>query len=475
MLGDVFTTVSDGLLGFSTNKGTGIFTAIGASPVKADRPVTITGNMGVLKIRELLGRSPLADSVMDSVENGADRIYCIPVAASTAGTIGQVTDSKKGKGSMKASGTPYNAFEVVVTITGKGGFNSALFMYSTDGGATNSDDLTVPENGSYEIPETGITLAFTEDVEKEGSFEIGDVYRFSTTAPRMTSQDVLTAVSRLRSYNELYEMVHIVGESDAAMWASISTAQQELEQDHHKPLLFVMEAYAPDDEEEVSDYVERLEQDRKKVRNYEIQVVAARSRYIKMDGRTAEQNSAGIVCGLYARTKVHQSIGRTGDSYQMGISRDKMLELTPAGIEDSTALLDAAGYVTFREYDGLEKYYVSNANVMGPEGSDYQYAEDVRVLNKIIREVRKEALQHLQEDIDLTDTQKELGKIAEYVKAPLDRMVEAGEISDAEITVPNGQDIQTSKSLSMVVRYASRGYIRSILVDLGRTGVVISS
>ena len=51
MLGDVFTTVSDGLLGFSTNKGTGIFTAIGASPVKADRPVTITGNMGVLKIR----------------------------------------------------------------------------------------------------------------------------------------------------------------------------------------------------------------------------------------------------------------------------------------------------------------------------------------------------------------------------------------------------------------------------------------
>lgn len=473
MLGDVFTTVSDGLLGFSTNKGTGVFAAIGAAPVKSDKPVTITGNMGVFKIRELLGRSPLADSVMDSVENGADRIYCIPVAASTAGTIGQVTDSKKGKGSVKASGTPCNAFEVVVTITGKGGFNSALFTYSTDGGVTTSDDLTVPENGSFEIPETGITLAFTEDVEKEGSFEIGDMYCFTTTAPKMTSQDVLTAVSRLRSYHELYELVHIVGESDAAVWASVSAAQQELEQEYHKPLLFVMEAYTPD-EEELSDYVERLEQDRKKVKNYEIQVVAARSRYVKMDGRTVEQNSAGIVCGLYARTKVHQSIGRTGDSYQMGISKDKMLELTPAGIEDSIARLDAAGYVTLREYDGLEKYYVSNANVMGPEGSDYQYAEDVRVLNKIIREVRKEALQHLQEDIDLTDTQKELGKIAEYVKAPLDKMIEAGEISDAEITVPNGQDVQTSKSLSMVVRYASRGYIRSILVDLGRTGVIIS-
>lgn len=475
MLGDVFTTVSDGLLGFNTNKGTGVFAAIGASSVQAAKPVTITGNMGATKIRELLGHSPLADSVMDSVENGADRIYCIPVDASTQGTIGQVTDSKKGKGSIKASGTPCNAFDVVVTITGKGGLNSALFTYSIDGGTTSSDDLTVPEGGNYEIPETGITLVFTEDTDKEGSFEVRDAYRFTTTAPQMTSQDVLAAIDKLRNYNELYEIVHIVGECDAAMWAAVSAAQQELAQDYHKPLLFVLEAYAPNEEEEISDYVERLEQDRKKVKNYEIQVVAARSRYIKMDGRTAEQNSAGIVCGLYARTKVHQSIGRTGDSYNMGISKDKMLELTPAGIEDSVALLDEAGYLTIRKYDGLENYYVSNANVMGPEGSDYQYAEDVRVLNKIIREVRKEALQYLQEDIDLTNVQNELGKIAEYVMAPLDKMIEAKEISDAEITVPNGQDIQTSKSLILMVRYAARGYIRSIMVDLGRTGVIISS
>lgn len=47
MLGDVFATVSDGLLGFETEKGTGIFVAIGVSPMEADAPITITGNMGV--------------------------------------------------------------------------------------------------------------------------------------------------------------------------------------------------------------------------------------------------------------------------------------------------------------------------------------------------------------------------------------------------------------------------------------------
>ena len=39
--------------------------------------------MGVAKIRDRLGLSPLADSVMDSVENGASRIYCFPVKATT--------------------------------------------------------------------------------------------------------------------------------------------------------------------------------------------------------------------------------------------------------------------------------------------------------------------------------------------------------------------------------------------------------
>ena len=65
MLGDVTATVSDGLLGFETEKGTWIFAAIGVSPVKADTPLIITGNIGVTKIRERLGLSPLADSVMD--------------------------------------------------------------------------------------------------------------------------------------------------------------------------------------------------------------------------------------------------------------------------------------------------------------------------------------------------------------------------------------------------------------------------
>lgn len=475
MMGDVTTTVSDGLLSFSSIKGTGVFAAIGASPVKAEKPVTVTGNMGPDKLYSLLGRSPLADAVMDSLENGANRIYCIPTKASTAGTVGEVTAKKEGQGSLTASGQPYNAYEVVIEITAKGGLNTALFTYSIDGGASRSEERTVPEGGAFQIPDTGITVTFAEGAAKSDAFAAGDVYRLTTTAPKLTNADALAAVNKLRTFNEAYELVYIAGESDAAMWAAVSAAQEELAADYHKPLLFVLEAYAPGEAEELSDYVGRLEQDRKKVKNYEIQVVAARGRYTKMDGRTVEENLAGIVCGLYAKTQVHQSIGRTGSAYGMGISKDKLTGLTPEGISDSIELLDEAGYLTFRDYDGLENYYVSNARMMGPDGSDYRYAEDVRVLNKIIREVRKAALPLLQEDIDLTDTQGELERLAKYVEEPLDQMAEAGEISEGEITVPSGQDVQTSEAMELTVRYAARGYIRTIRVDLGRTGVIISS
>lgn len=51
--------------------------------------------------------------------------------------------------------------------------------------------------------------------------------------------------------------------------------------------------------------------------------------------------------------------------------------------------LDEMGYTVFRQYTGLENYYVSNANTLAPDNSDFPYVENVRVLNRIVREVTK--------------------------------------------------------------------------------------
>lgn len=86
-------------------RATGLHIKIGVSPSVTEKPITILGSMGASTIKSKLGLSPLADAVMDAVQGGAARVFCIPVAASTAGTIGEVTKTGDGGGSVTVQGS----------------------------------------------------------------------------------------------------------------------------------------------------------------------------------------------------------------------------------------------------------------------------------------------------------------------------------------------------------------------------------
>ena len=373
MLRDVKHTVTDGLLGFATATGDGKSLKIGVSPIVSDTPIIITGDMDATKIKDRLGLSPLADAVMDSVQFGASRIYCLPVSATTAGELGIVSKTGDGGGSVTVDGSPTNAFSVVVKFTAQGQLNTAAFVYSIDGGNTFTDEITVPVNGEYEITGTGLKLKFTEATEedqKPSSFLVNDSYSFTTTAPTMTNGDVLAAFTKLQKFAEEYEFIHVVGESDLDLWQAVSEAQIELRDVYHKPVFVVFEAKYPttgDEEDEpdmmgggdLTDWALEMEAKRKKVKNYDIQVVTAWGRLVKLDGSTQITNLAGLVCGLYAKAAVQESIGKTRTEAGFGIPKTKLLELLPAEMDNSIIeLLDLAGYLTFREYDGLDDFYV---------------------------------------------------------------------------------------------------------------------
>ena len=235
---------------------------------------------------------------------------------------------------------------------------------------------------------------------------------------------------------------------------------------YRRPVFFILEAYEKGEEEKTADYISRLEADRGKISNYDIQVVAARGYYTGMDGVTRDVNLAGAVCGLYARASVQESIGKTA-SYS--ISGDKLSGLLPSGIqEEDIEEMDLAGYLTFRQYDGLAGYYVTNARVMCPEDSDFRYAEDVRVKNKIIRLTRQAALKQLQADVDMENVDADLAAKAEFITADVEKqMVDKKEISSLSISVPEGQDILRTETMEMEIRYVPVGKIREIKIRLG--------
>lgn len=480
MLRDVKTTISDGLLGFAAATGDGLSVKIGASPVVSSAPVVITGDMDAEKIQERLGRSPLADAAMDAVQSGAGRIYCFPVAAAAPGTLAPVEKDGKGGGSLTVDGSPTNAFQVVIQITAQGGLNTAAFKASVNGGYSFSDEVTVPTTGSYALEGTGLTLHFAEaDTEAGvGSFLVGDMFRFGSTAPAMTNSDVLAAMDKLKEFSQEFEFIHIVGSSTLPLWQAVSEAQKELAESCRKPAFVLLEAALPEEETggDLHDWAFQMEADRKKIKNTDIQVCAAWGRLVRLDGTTQTVNLAGLVSGRYAKAPVQESVGKTRPELGYGFPEKQLEELLPAGYDNTVIeLLDVAGYLTFRKYDGLDGFYIYHTKMMCPPGSDYRYAEDVRVHNKIIREVRKKALLFKNDDIDLKNIQGELEARAKFIAAPLDRMVSGKEIGSYEIIVLDGHEetFPEDETMRVKIRYLSRGYIREIMVDLGRAPVSV--
>ena len=459
MYGDVNVTVEDGNLGRSTGTGAGVHFKIGISNIESSAPLLVTGSMDIKKIKEKLGETPLADACIDAVEWGASTIYNIPIKAGTAGTVGSVEEEKSGNGTFEVLGTPNNAYDIIVEVTGSGGCNEGSFHYSIDGGNTFTEEETIPMGGEAALSMTGLTAKFT-DTESGDSFHEGDRFSFSTTPPVMNNQSVISAVESLANSSIAFEYVHIVGASSRPLWAALATLADDFLKKYKRPLFFVCEARAKGTEETLDEYISAMQAERKAISSMYIQVVCSHSRYMRMDGRVQDINNAGIVTGLYAGAKESQSIGEVKS---FPISEAKMLKLLPEGIEDYIEILDEAKYLTIRQYAGLENYYVTSANMMSPPASDYAYAEDVRVSNRLVKAVRMAALNELQVEVDPSEIEASLKNIQEQLNIPVedalrDKIISAGRV---EIDTEN-LNILVDEELNIRITYVPMGHVRTM-------------
>ena len=459
MFGDVNVKVEDGNLGRSSSTGTGTSIKIGISNVESKSPILISGTMNAKKIKEKVGNTPLADACIDAVEWGASSIYCIPVKAGTAGTIGKITEDQKGYGTFEVKGSPNNAYDIVVEVMDAGECNEGSFRYSLDGGNTFTEEMTIPITGEAELATTGLTAKFT-DAEGGDSFMEGDRFTFSTTSPAMSNESVISAVESLINSPLMFEFVHIVGVSSKALWASLCTIANDFLTKYKRPLFFVCEARGKKADESLEDYVNAMLEERKGINNIYMQVVCSNSRYQRMDGRVQDINNAGIVTGLYGRAKESQSIGEVKS---FPISEAKLFKLLPEGIEDYIETLDKAKYVTIRQYIGKEDYYVTSANMMSPEGSDYSYAEDVRVSNRLVKAVRAKALDELQVEVDPEDIETSITNIQEQLNTPVEDAVRDKIISSGSVTIDTENlNILVDEKLDINITYVPMGHVREM-------------
>lgn len=459
MFGDVNVVVNDGNLGRSTNIGTGTHVKIGISNVTTSMPILITGSMNAKKIREKLGDTPLADACMDAVEWGAASIYNIPVKAGTVGVIGEVTQDKVGNGNIEVSGNPNNAYDIVIEVMENGGCNEGSIHYSIDGGSTYTEEETIPLDGEVVLAGTGLSVRFTE-AEEGDSFCERDRITFSTSAPTMNNQDVIQAVESLINSNLAFEFIHIVGVSSRALWASLTVLAGDFLKKYKRPLFFVCEARQKSADEDLEEYVNAMVRESRAINSIYLQVVCSNARYQRIDGRVQDINAASIITGLYGRAKESQSIGEVKS---FPISEAKLLKLLPDGIEDYISVLDDARYLTLRQYAGREDYYVTSARMMSSEGSDYAYAEDVRVSNRLVKAIRAAALNELQVEVSPDDLEASLAGIQAALNIPIEDALRDKVISSGSAVIDTRNlNILVDESLDVNVTYVPMGHVRAI-------------
>lgn len=461
IFGDVNVTVEDGNLGRTASTGTGIHVKIGASPIESNVPIIITNTMKVAAIQEKLGFSPLADANIDSIDGGSKTIINIPVKPVTIGTIGEVVRKGTGTADIQATGEPNNAYDIIVKITVAGGVNEAAMTISIDGGNNYGEEVTIPLNAVYAVTGTGITLAFTADAENK--FVAGDTYSFSTTAPAMSNSDILASVDKLINYNTAFEYVHIVGTTGKALWASLASVASDFVKIYKKPMFFLLEGRLPMNEETLDQYVAAMQAERKGLSTQYLQVCLAFGNFYRKDQRTQNINLAGYLTGFYSQAKESQSIGEVKS---FPISEAKLLKLLPAGIEDYLEALNTEHYMTVRRYYGKENYFVTNACVMSSDTSDYQYAEEVRVSNRIVKAVRALALEELQTEIDPDDIEGSMAAIKEQLNIAIEDAIQDKIISSGEIIIDTDNlNILVEESIDVSVTYVPMGHVREMNIQ----------
>ena len=455
MYGDVNVTVVDGIKRQQNRNGKGVQFKIGIGK-ESDTPILITGAMKNAEIKELLGKTPLADACMDSIEWGAKTIYCIPVAASVAGEVGTVEVETSGDGIIEIEGIPNNAYEILVQIVEGGANNEGTFIYSTNGGNSYTEEATIPVTGMVEIPHTGLTLKFEDTA---GAFDADDTFAFVTTAPAMSNAAILDAVYKIANTNIAFEFAHIVGTSARALWAMLGAVAEDFIETYKKPCFFVCEGRGIATDEDIYDYVEAILEERKGITSSYVQVVLSNSLYVR-DGREQKINNAGIVAGMYCNAKESQSIG---EPKSFPVPPNKMISLLPAGIEEYIEQLDTARYLTFRQYAGRDEYFVTSARMLAASDSAYPYAEDIRVSNRLVKAVREKLLEELQIEIDPADQEATLARIAAEANIPVEDAIADNIISSGEATIDSDNiDLMTSEEIEVTVTYVAMRHLRSI-------------
>lgn len=376
---------------------------------------------------------------------------------------------------MTVSGAAYDQYSVVVTITRAGTVGSDPepgFTVSLDGGLSLiGGEIRMPVGGSYLIPNTNLTLAFTA-----AATVLGDTYTFSATAPLWTGSDITAAVAALKASPKLAGLVHVVGPMNATDAGTYNTALAGFLA-AKKPLRASCESVDFGGSSE-STWMTTVENNFATFTSDLISVCAGPILYPSALSGTNFRRSCGFPFVLrLASIAISKSAGEVADGALDSVTTVYHDEALVPGLDNDR-------FVTLTSIPGLTGYYITRPNLMHSAGSDFSEMQYGRVMDEAVRITYAFFVQRLNSRVRLEKSGARKGFILEKDARALESgcvekldsgLTHNGDISSAEVIVSRDDNISATKTLTVTVKILPVGYIETVNVTMTFTNPALGA
>ncbi len=400
----------------------------------------------------------------------------------SGGTVQKLGTSFLGTGTsvMTESGAPYDAYQMLFTVTtgGTRGTAGIKFTLSLDNGRTTGPEIALGTATSYAIAQTGMTLNFAA-----GTLVAGDTFRFSTTPPVWSVGDVTTALATLQaSTNTFGGGVHIVG---AMTGTNASTIQANLitMQAAFRYTFGLIEARDNTAGESEATWMASVEADYASVSGVRLCAGAGHVDIrspIKGSAFGAPNYRRPLTWGAAVRTvevPIHVHIGRVRDGALDGVTGPGTAAYATDGYiyhdERVTPGFDTNRLMAARTIIGRPGVYIKNPNMLAPNGSDFTILPYRRIMDVACQVTHDTMILFINDTVRLDPVtghilEKDARAIESALTAALrNNLVSPGHASNVSAVVSRVDDINSTKILTATVRILALGFILEEQIDIG--------
>lgn len=424
------------------------------------------------QVRDTFGTGPLVEELCTRIDLDSIAVIAVRADETTVGGYGAIDDADFAGTSAVTADTgdePYDDYEIAVRfITGTVavGTTGATYQYSIDGELTWSATLALGTAPAITIAECRATF----DLDT-GTILASDVFRCRTSAPKWDVTDVQAALTALRNFSSVAELVHITGACDATDVAAFETAALAFGA-ASKEITVLCSARRPAVGESAATYRASLSAAFSAVAAPYTSVAAGDCRIVsstngKRMRRPAMSAAAGRIATIgrgrdaaaFADGALHASITIT-DSFGNPDSHD---ETVSPGLDD-------ARFLTLRTWTKTQGVFINNPRLMSATGSDFTFIQHRRVMNHACAIVRDGLRIFSSDDVLVAPLtgyilEEEAVAIEAYVLAGLQALV-GPEASAVAFTLSRSDNLLSTFTLRGQARATPLAYLKKIAVDI---------